>query len=556
MSNNAIINFLFNSQGAVNQLNNFRNKFSEAISSIEQSGIGKFAAIGSTIASIFSVRDITKHAKLIGDFQQKAENMSLEEASLFSNLFELKGGTDVEAIQALDQINTLIKDLEKNGGPETLRGLISPFDTMTGKLKNSVQFLEEFREKYQRGVISKKAMKDNLTQMGIYSEAMREYMELRGEERAEYERKAERMGVVSPDMIKRMKDMTESVANLRASFRRLGDTLMKAGIGDLIDKITAAINRFCELPETTQQAVLGLIVALLLLPPAFKILKSSWIFFGIFSSPAAKGIKLVARAVLALSLALGVTSLLGLGFIGFIGAVIVNMGGLRDALDNCLKSFDRWIYSIGQDHPMLASFMRQLSELANAILHPIETFKKAWNQLVAITGWGTPFEIDEYLETTTLKNEGDTRGYDSLKMTPEYLSSGVENGYVNPEDIQNMNDAYAKFAASMNDLEAKNSIEEKKYDISKIMKDLQYVVSGENGSGDIGIKNETVAPELLEMATLTKGDDNRSFTLTFNANFSNMNPEYAEEVEKSFKEWGKSVDETLKEYVQNDGGSM
>ena len=159
-------------------------------------------------------------------------------------------------------------------------------------------------------------------------------MELRGEERAEYERKAERMGVVTPDTIKRMKDITESVAKLRGAFRKLGETLVKAGIGDLIDKITASIERFCELPETTQQAVLGLILALLLLPPAFKILKSSWIFFGIFSSPAAKGIKLVARAVLALALALGVTSLLGLGFIGFIGAVIVNMGGLRDALDH------------------------------------------------------------------------------------------------------------------------------------------------------------------------------------------------------------------------------
>ena len=556
MSNDAIINFLFNSQGAVNQLNNFKSKFSEAISSIEQSGIGKFAAIGSTIAGIFSVRDITKHAKLIGDFQKKAENLSLEEASLFSNLFELKGGTDVEAIDVLDKINSTIKEMDKNGGPDFLQGLIFPRDTKTNKLKNSVQFLEELREKYQKGLISERFMKDDLQKLGIYSEALREYMELRGEERAEYERKAERMGVVTPDTIKRMKDITESVAKLRGAFRKLGETLVKAGIGDLIDKITASIERFCELPETTQQAVLGLILALLLLPPAFKILKSSWIFFGIFSSPAAKGIKLVARAVLALALALGVTSLLGLGFIGFIGAVIVNMGGLRDALDNCLKSFDRWIYSIGQDHPMLASFMRQLSELAKAILHPIDTFKRAWNDLVRITGWGTPFEIDEYLETTTLRNEGDTSGQESLKMSQEYVNGQSEDNYASPEDIEKMNNAYAQFADSVSKLAGQSERAQQNYDINKIMQDLQYVVSGENGGEDLGLNDNLQGSGISDIATLTKGDDNRTYTLTFNANFSNMSPEYAEEVKKSFEEWGNSVDETLKGYVQNNGGSM
>ena len=423
MSNNAIINFLFNSQGAVNQLNTFKKRFSNAVSSIENSSIGKLSRLGASLAGVFSVKGIMEHASQIGDLQQKYKNlMSLADVSKFSNMYNLLGGKDEEAMSNLEKAQQMVQDLIKGKASNNLVLLnISPIDKETGKIKSAVKFIEELRERLKTYSPSQRT--DFLKEFGLDSAAMQRYINLNEEELKKYKQTAEKMGVVSRETVDRINQWNYSTAQLKISFYRLGETLLKLGIGDLVDKITAALNKFSEMPEGIQQSILGLILALTMIRPlagiariitsiglalssftllvaaplikttasailllSKSLLKLMFALAGPLIKTAASAILLLSKSLLRLMFAFAVP-LAGAAFIAFILAVIFNLGGLRDKLDETLKSYNEWVKEYSKEHPLKGSFLKQLGELAEDVLHPLEKLKEAYNDLADVFGW-------------------------------------------------------------------------------------------------------------------------------------------------------------------------
>lgn len=502
MSNNAIINFLFNSQGAVNQLNDFKTKFSNVISSIEKSGIGTFGALGTSLASIFSVKSLVDHTKTIDDLHTAYSSMSLEQISLFSNLYELLGGTDEEATNLLKRTKDLIYQLDKGEAPPFLAEMGMQSRDAEGKLKDSVTFLEELREKMK--TFSPDQQTRFMEQLGIYSTATKRYMNLQGEELKDYEARAKKMGVVSKESVERVREFERSIAQLRGSFRKLGDTLLKAGIGDLIDGITKAIDKFCELPEPTQQGIMLIVFALMMLKPALAITRS------VYALTTALG-SLIATVGL---------PLIGIAFLGFLIAVMFNLGGTRDALDKCLESFDKFIGELSKDHPLAASFLKQLSELAKAIIHPIRTLddaRKQWNSI-----W-EDLEKDHSLPSEMFKT--------FAKMIQMVL-----------DPMQALINTYNQVAKAMG---WKMFLPERPKSKEEELLDEKLKMFNELHPNKIGIRGGVTSQAVQEAIIESSKQDNRNIDLTFNANFNGLDAESSSNIMGEFTKWGNSVKNAL-----------
>ena len=513
MSNNAIINFLFNSQGAVNQLNDFKNKFSNVVSSIEKSGIGTFGALGASLASIFSVKSLVDHAKTINDLHTAYSSMSLEQISLFSNLYELLGGTDKEATDLLKRTKDLIYQLDKGEAPAFLAEMGLQSRDAEGKLKDSVTFLEELREKMK--TFSPDQQTRFLEQLGMYSTATKRYMNLHGEERKKYEETAKQMGVVDKKTMERMQEMSFQMGKLRGSFRKLGNTLLEAGVGSLIDVISNAIDRFCQLPEPTQQGIMLIVGGLLVLKPLLNI----------------------TRNVIALTKALGgliaaiSAPLVGIAFIAFIIAIIFNLFGLRDALDDSLKAFNKWLETFAKDHPIAANLLKQLSDLAEHILHPIEKFEEArrlWNSIWA------DFEKDHPISSKFFEAFG--------KMAEMIINPGKA-----------IIDMYNKLA----DIFGWKKIIEKRPLIGR-EKHLAEIAEnyGKMNADTLGVKGGAVSKEVQEVKSETSIQDNKKYDFNFFANFNSADlrgsAEQAAAMVGSYI--SRAVNESMKNYAINAGG--
>lgn len=512
MSNNAIINFLFNSQGAVNQLNEFKNKFSNVVSSIENSAIGKFGAIGASLAGIFSIKSVVDHSRAIGDLQTKYDKLlSLSEISKFSNLFELLGGTDTEAINTLDKMQKMVLDLSQGKGPDFLRVLGIQARDANGNLKDSVTFMEELREAMKP--YSSQQQTKWLEELGIYSPAMKRYMNLEGEELERYTKEAEQMGVVSEESIKRIRRFEESLARLKGTFRKLGETLIKLGVGDLIDKINAALEKFLELPESTQQGIMLIVGGLIMLKPLLGISRS---IYGLAK----------AFGALAVSLAPYL-------FIAFVLAVIFNVGGLRDSLDDCVKSFRKFIDEFSKEHPFAASLLKQLADLADAILHPIKEMERAqdlWNSLWVDLARERPVTF-AWLKQLGRMIEAISNPFQALIDT--YNDAAEVMGWKRIETAREKE----KRAEGQQNLSSRLD---------------EYV---ELNAEKMGVANEAVAQTVEEVKSENVKEDNRAFNLTVNADFSGANVENQSTVMNAMAKAGDVVMQQLKTVAINYGGN-
>lgn len=56
MSNNAVINFLFNSENAVRQIDTFTSKFNQTMDALSNSAVGKFGRVAAAVGSAFSIK--------------------------------------------------------------------------------------------------------------------------------------------------------------------------------------------------------------------------------------------------------------------------------------------------------------------------------------------------------------------------------------------------------------------------------------------------------------------------------------------------------------------
>lgn len=368
MANEAVINFLFNSQGAIRGLDNFKKRFSDVLDGIENSSIGKFTAIGSAIAGAFSIKSFVDYTKTMADFSEMWRSMPIEKVSRFANLMQLmnRKADFKESVSALGALQQRLNDFRENPAnrPKLWDVLGINLADSNGRFKTALEIMDElivkYRE-YQKNAkegekIDDSMVTDLLQSMGLSEPmvvAMKKRMNQSEDDFEAYTEKLGKMFEASAGDYEKIDKFSQSITLLENSFRKFGKTMLEnSHVGDIIDGLTNAINKFNELPEDTQKRIFGIAFAFMALGPAIKVLKG----IGWLINP-------------------------WIIFIGLIAAVSNNVGGLKDKLEEFQKKYNDWVQGFKQEHPILGAWFEELGKLIDAVLHPIENLKKAWNDL-------------------------------------------------------------------------------------------------------------------------------------------------------------------------------
>lgn len=369
MANNAVINFLFNSQGAVRELNNFKQKFSSAIEAIEESGIGKFARIGSAIAGAFSIKSFMDYAKAISDFHTLFESTPLDQVGKFVNSMRLlnREVTSESALTGLEHFKKVWDDAFYHGGklPDILKVLNISNRDINGKIRPITEIYDEFikkaREMYKTlDAGGKSRFGDELTNQlegfGFSKDivvSIKKLISLDEELYKQHQKTLGGMYTPTEEDNKAAEKLAQSITLLNNAFERLGGTLAKNKfVNEVIEGFANAVNSFAELPEDTQNKILGIGTAILSIGPGLKLVKSLMPFINPFTV-----------------------------FVGLIAAFALNLGGVRDKADEAVKSWQAFVDDFKKEHPLEGSFLQELLNLINSVLHPIESLKKAWADL-------------------------------------------------------------------------------------------------------------------------------------------------------------------------------
>ena len=379
MAHEAVINFIFNSKGALRELSAFSDKFTSTVERLSNSSIAKFGRIGAVLGSVFSIKGFYDHTKAIGDLATLYDHLPIEQISKFSNEMELLGSTDEEAVHTLENLEKKLTELRKGGNWSGLLNYwnIGPLKE-NGQMKSSIeifqQVVDKVRELKKEGEsIDSGSLNDMFSEIGLDRRGIisfRRLIEMSDEELEEFNKRVREMGTDTEETYDNFYKLQKAFADFRIRVRQLGNTLSKTFLPDLVEGINKLLDKFIQLDTTTQNWIIGGIGLLVFLPQ----------IIGLF-----KGL----AAVLGLLYAHPIILLLGA-----IIALATNLGGCRDKLDELHKSFDDWVDSLREDHPYLAFFFDQLSHRIGWLLHPIETVKKAWNDLKKKFGFGDDGDID------------------------------------------------------------------------------------------------------------------------------------------------------------------
>lgn len=369
MANNAVINFLFNSQGAMRELNNFKQKFTSAIDAIENSGIGQFARLGSAIAGAFSVKSFLDYAKAVNDFQTMFETTPAQQIGKFVNSMRLlnREVTSESALSGLESFKKIWNEAFYHGGklPDILKVFNISNTDINGKIRPITEIYDEFIQKARAMYEtldegSKKRYGEELTkQLGEFGfgediiVATKKLITLDDELYKKHQKTLGGMYTPSEEDNKAAEEFGQSIILLQNAFERLGGTLAKNKfINAVIKEFTNAVRGFTELPEDTQNRILGIAGALMALGPGLKILRAIFPFVNPFTV-----------------------------FVGLIGSFAFNLGGVKDKADEALKSWQSFIDEFKKKHELKGSFLQELHDLVYDVLHPIEALKKAWAEL-------------------------------------------------------------------------------------------------------------------------------------------------------------------------------
>lgn len=363
MANDAIINFLFNSQGAVRELNNFKTKFTNAISAIEESGVGKFARIGSAIAGAFSIKSFLDYTKAVSDFHTLFQTEPIEKIGRFANSMKLLNSAvdKKSSIEWLKEFKTMWTEI---GTGERAMPPLLQFLEMTSDLgKPAVEAIDEIIEKarklYKSGELSSDQLSNKLKEdLGVSEELRVAMTKLITSSDEDYKKHMDILGkmyVPTEQDDKAREKFAKSIALIQNAFERLGSTLAKNKfINGFLEKFTNLINSFANLPEDTQNKILGIGAAFMAIGPSLKILKAVVPLINPFTS-----------------------------LIALIGAFALDLGGIKTACDDAVKGFQDFIDEFSKKHELAGSFLQELHDLLYDVLHPIEAITKAWKDLKA-----------------------------------------------------------------------------------------------------------------------------------------------------------------------------
>lgn len=417
MAHEAIINFLFNSEGAIREIDNFKSRFSNALDGLASaaSNVGKVLGVGGGLTSFFSVKDFMEHIKLIGDLNTLYNNLPINKIGRFANAMELLGSSDEEAVASLRSMQKMLESLRSEKGGKYLHILqkigVQPFDEATKELKDAITLFEEIDESLRHG-LGKTMYEGQKTKLfedlGMSSDqlvAAIRYVNQTDDELKELNETLDKMWAPDESDVERLRKFNKSLATLQNKFRELGKTLLDLGLGNIIDAFNKAIEQFIKASPETQKAIIEIAGALMTLGPGIVLLRS---LIGLLP-------------LMALVLAL---------------LVAFNVGGLHDELDKRIEDFDKWNKELEKEHPILAAFGKQLSDFGKAMSHPWDTLKTSFSQIINdmkaiwddFKKWlQTPFELPQWAKDW-IDAVKKWFGLDSVNKTnKEIIHKSIEN---------------------------------------------------------------------------------------------------------------------------------
>lgn len=354
MSNDAVINFLFNSQDATNGINRFRNNFTKTIDEISSSATLSLGALGATIGSAFSIKGVID---TVSDYKQLSatSGTAVSEISKLVNVFRLMGESGDDAESTIGSIGSLLQGLSV-GSDDAIRKMGQFGDALSGITENDTPatFLEKLRKNLQ-GKGTPQQRNALLNALGINNAGVVAYLNKTDDEMSAYQDKAETIGVITQRTVERVTEFRKALGELQIRWEMFGAALIESPVVKKgLEILNKTLEEFNKLSPETQSEIMGLIAAIALLSPSLAILKAAVL---LLTSP-----------------------------ITWIIAIIAAVAIFRDDIDEALKAWNNFASELEKDHPLAGGFLKQLLELVNDVLHPVQTLTDAFDKLFTTLG--------------------------------------------------------------------------------------------------------------------------------------------------------------------------
>lgn len=448
--NNAVINFLFNSQSALKEIDTFKSNFSKTMDALSNSSLAKLGRIGTALGSVFSVKKFIDHTKAVRDLNDVYKNLPLEEISLFTNKIKLLGGSENEAIGFMEKMQNALTQFNTGQGG-VLSNVMNALGINVGDVKNATDLIDKIHEGLSSGKISETGFSKIISDLGA-SPVIARYMSKSKDEMAELNKKAEQMGIVGAEEVQMLNKWQESVALLEGAFDRFGRTIAR-NVTPVIEKLTGAMDWFLQQDETTQNWILGIAMAFM------------------FLSPAVREVKVITNAVRGL---IGVISSLGsmaknvisspAGIISLVGlmmkAVNDDFLGIRTSMQELSDDFRKFLDGFSQDHPILGGWLKQIQEMLEDMTHPFEMLSTAWSNLKHMFKgeWDKVVDLDEVRKKARgdfLTKNKDTASFGEnvktgiSKVTNSPLANAIKNNNFNINNLSVIANNPKEFATAL-----------------------------------------------------------------------------------------------------------
>ncbi|MCH5201916.1 MAG: hypothetical protein J1F17_01790, partial [Oscillospiraceae bacterium] len=256
MANNAVINFLFNSQGAIKAIEDFKSKMGQTIDSISKSTAAKFGALGAALGGVASIKKVYDETLKLSELSETFR-LPIEQVSKFSNTLALFGGDTDQAVGDLQALEQAITDLWTTAsGP--LKNVGSQIGLTLSKTDTSLDIIDKLREKFKG--LNEDAQIKVAQELGLSSPATLRMLRASNEEYAQMRERAASMGVINSDTQKRVIQFQRTIAGLKQSFIAVGTSLL-GFVAPALDKVSQAMEWLANQSDTVKTLVLGLPIA-------------------------------------------------------------------------------------------------------------------------------------------------------------------------------------------------------------------------------------------------------------------------------------------------------
>lgn len=277
MANTAIIDFLFNSQGAMKGISEFQEKLSKSVDAIVNSTTGKLGAIGTTILGFASMKSMFQEVQKFADFSTMYDK-PVEDISRFNNVMAHFGASTEDTLSTLGQMEDALTELRTNasGAYKSLaaRLKIDFIDSTTGRFKDGVTILKQIRGEWGR--LSNSAKQDVMNKLGIRLPAVKRYLDASAAEMADVNAHAAKMPIITEKAIRTQQRFQKSLAVVHASFLQIGAVILEA-LEKPLQYVSKAAKWLSQQSEEVRGAIVGIVASLGMIAP---ILKAAQFLFG------------------------------------------------------------------------------------------------------------------------------------------------------------------------------------------------------------------------------------------------------------------------------------